>query len=46
MIPRTLAQRNLGDVPTGQRGDTGGLAAQEREPESAESAVADANKQR
>jgi hypothetical protein len=33
--PRHAAQRNLGDVPTGQRGNTGGAAAQEQEPSSA-----------
>jgi hypothetical protein len=36
----------LGDVPTGQRGNTGGLAAQEMEPESAERVAADAGKQK
>lgn len=30
--PAHAAQRNLGDVPTGQRGSTGGPPAQEREP--------------
>ncbi|KAI8932649.1 hypothetical protein NX059_010145 [Plenodomus lindquistii] len=31
--PAHAAQRNLDDVPTGQRGNTGGPPAQEREPE-------------
>jgi hypothetical protein len=43
--PRHADQRNLGDVPTGQRGNTGGPPAQELVPESAESVAADANKQ-
>jgi hypothetical protein len=47
--PRHADQRNLGDetgdVPTGQRGNTGGLSAQEVVPESAESVAADATKQ-
>ncbi|USP80244.1 uncharacterized protein yc1106_07518 [Curvularia clavata] len=30
--PRHAAQRNLGDVPTGQRGNVGGPPAEEREP--------------
>lgn len=30
--PTHAAQRNLGDVPTGQRGNAGGAAAQEQEP--------------
>lgn len=30
--PRHAAQRNLGDVPTGQRGNTGGPSAEEQEP--------------
>ncbi|CAO2652544.1 Nn.00g008270.m01.CDS01 [Neocucurbitaria sp. VM-36] len=34
--PRHAAQRNLDDVPTGQRGNFGGLAAQEMEPARAE----------
>jgi hypothetical protein len=33
--PRHAAQRNLGDVPTGQRGNAGGAAAEEQEPSSA-----------
>ncbi|CAN9098575.1 unnamed protein product [Alternaria alternata] len=33
--PTHAAQRNLDDVPTGQRGNTGGAPAQEREPSSA-----------
>jgi hypothetical protein len=33
--PTHAAQRNLGDVPTGQRGNAGGPPAQEREPSSA-----------
>jgi hypothetical protein len=44
--PTHAQQRNLGDVPTGQRGNTGGLAAQEMEPESAERVAADAGKQK
>jgi hypothetical protein len=44
--PTHAQQRNLGDVPTGQRGNTGGLPAQEREPETAEAVAADATKQR
>ena len=44
--PTHAAHRNLGDVPTGQRGNTGGPAAQESVPESAESVAADATKQR
>jgi hypothetical protein len=44
--PTHAQQRNLDDVPTGQRGNTGGLSAQERVPESAESVAADATKQR
>ncbi|RMZ73060.1 phosphatidylinositol n-acetylglucosaminyltransferase gpi3 subunit [Pyrenophora seminiperda CCB06] len=32
-LPEHAAQRNLGDVPTGQRGNVGGPAAEEREPE-------------
>ena len=39
--PRHADQRNLGDVPTGQRGNTGGPAAEERFPESAESVAAE-----
>ncbi|KAL6706036.1 hypothetical protein ACN47E_006138 [Coniothyrium glycines] len=34
--PRFAVQRNLGDVPTGQRGTRGGPPAEERVPESAE----------
>ncbi|KAF2678049.1 hypothetical protein K458DRAFT_423458 [Lentithecium fluviatile CBS 122367] len=34
-------QRNLDDVPTGQRGNIGGLSAQEREPETAERVAAE-----
>ncbi|XP_014558995.1 hypothetical protein COCVIDRAFT_93094 [Bipolaris victoriae FI3] len=30
--PKHAAQRNLGDVPTGQRGNVGGPPAEEREP--------------
>ncbi|EUC49480.1 hypothetical protein COCMIDRAFT_84348 [Bipolaris oryzae ATCC 44560] len=30
--PKYAAQRNLGDVPTGQRGNVGGPPAEEREP--------------
>lgn len=41
--PTHAVQRNLGDVPTGQRGSTGGPAAQERVPESAESVAAERN---
>jgi hypothetical protein len=41
--PRHADQRNLGDVPTGKRGNTGGLPAQERVPESAEGVAADVN---
>jgi hypothetical protein len=44
--PRHADQRNLGDVPTGERGNTGGPSAQEREPETAERVAADATKQR
>jgi hypothetical protein len=33
--PRHAAQRNLGDVPTGQRGNAGGLSAEEKEPTTA-----------
>jgi hypothetical protein len=44
--PTHAAQRNLDNVPTGQRGDTGGSAAQESIPESAESVATDSNKQR
>ncbi|KNG44344.1 hypothetical protein TW65_08695 [Stemphylium lycopersici] len=33
--PAHAAQRNLGDVPTGQRGNVGGPAAEEREPSQA-----------
>ena len=43
-LPEHAHQRNLGDVPAGQRGNTGGPAAQERVPESAESAASDATK--
>jgi hypothetical protein len=43
--PRHANQRNLGDVPTGERGNTGGLAAQEKEPETAGSVASDATKQ-
>jgi hypothetical protein len=43
--PRHADQRNLGDVPTGERGNTGGLSAQEKVPESAEGVAADATKQ-
>jgi hypothetical protein len=32
-LPEHAHQRNLGDVPTGQRGNTGGPPAEEREPE-------------
>jgi hypothetical protein len=34
--PTHAAQRNLGDVPTGQRGNAGGLSAEEKEPTKAE----------
>jgi hypothetical protein len=44
--PTHAQQRNLGDVPTGERGNTGGLAAQEREPEGAERVAGDAAKQK
>ncbi|KAH8728229.1 hypothetical protein GQ44DRAFT_610181 [Phaeosphaeriaceae sp. PMI808] len=44
--PRHADQRNLGDVPTGQRGTVGGLDAQERIPESASSVSADTTKRR
>lgn len=44
--PTHAAQRNLGDVPTGQRGNTGGAAAQESVPETAASVAADASKQK
>jgi hypothetical protein len=44
--PTHAQQRNLGDVPTGHRGNTGGLPAQDREPETAETVAADATKQR
>lgn len=43
--PRHADQRNLGDVPTGQRGNTGGPPAQERIPENAESVASEATKQ-
>jgi hypothetical protein len=33
-IPQYAGQRNLDDVPTGQRGNTGGPPAQEKEPSS------------
>jgi len=33
--PTHAAQRNLDDVPTGQRGNVGGPPAEEREPSSA-----------
>jgi hypothetical protein len=45
-LPEHAHQRNLDDVPTGQRGNTGGPPAQERVPESAESVASDATKQR
>lgn len=44
--PTHAQQRNLDDVPTGERGNVGGLSAQEREPETAGSVAADATKQR
>jgi hypothetical protein len=44
--PRHAVQRNLGDVPAGERGNTGGASAQESVPESAESVASDATKQR
>jgi hypothetical protein len=44
--PRHAVQRNLGDVPAGERGNTGGPSAQERVPESASSVAADASKQK
>jgi hypothetical protein len=34
--PKHAHQRNLGDVPAGQRGNTGGPPAEEREPEQAQ----------
>jgi hypothetical protein len=34
-LPEHAVQRNLGDVPAGQRGNTGGPAAEERVPDSA-----------
>jgi hypothetical protein len=33
--PKHAAQRNLDDVPTGQRGNAGGPPAEEKEPSSA-----------
>ncbi|KAF2874148.1 hypothetical protein BDV95DRAFT_565518 [Massariosphaeria phaeospora] len=43
--PAFANQRNLEeDVPTGQRGTTGGPAAQERVPESADTAASEANR--
>lgn len=44
--PRHAVQRNLGDVPAGERGNIGGPPAQERMPESASSVAADASKQK
>jgi hypothetical protein len=44
--PTHAQQRNLDDVPTGQRGNTGGLSAQDRVPEGAESAAVNATKQK
>ncbi|KAL5116111.1 hypothetical protein ACEQ8H_006007 [Pleosporales sp. CAS-2024a] len=44
--PKHAQQRNLDDVPTGQRGNTGGASAQESVPESAETVAADATQQR
>lgn len=39
--PAFAHQRNLDDVPTGQRGNVGGPPAQEREPETAERVAAE-----
>ncbi|KAH7406862.1 hypothetical protein DE146DRAFT_778367 [Phaeosphaeria sp. MPI-PUGE-AT-0046c] len=39
--PTHAAQRNLDNVPTGQRGNNGGVDAQERVPESASSVAAE-----
>ena len=39
--PAFAGQRNFDDVPTGQRGNVGGLPAQEREPETAEKVAAE-----
>lgn len=39
--PTHAAQRNLDNVPTGQRGNTGGPSAEERIPESASSVAAE-----
>lgn len=39
--PTHAVQRNLGDVPAGQRGDVGGPPAQERVPEKATSVASD-----
>lgn len=44
--PTHAAQRNLDNVPTGQRGNTGGPAAEERVPESASSVAAETNNYR
>jgi hypothetical protein len=44
--PTHAHQRNLGDVPTGQRGNTGGPSAQDRVPEGAQSAAVNATKQK
>ncbi|KAF2259350.1 hypothetical protein CC78DRAFT_586083 [Lojkania enalia] len=39
--PTHAAQRNLGEVPSGQRGTTGGPAAEERFPEGAETVASE-----
>jgi hypothetical protein len=48
--PRHAVQRNLGDeigdVPAGERGNTGGASAQEKVPESASGVASDASKQK
>jgi hypothetical protein len=41
--PAFAHQRNHDDVPTGQRGNVGGPAAQEREPETSERVAAERN---
>jgi hypothetical protein len=43
-LPEHAQQRNLGDVPTGQRGNVGGPPAQELVPETAERVAAEATK--
>jgi hypothetical protein len=42
--PAHAQQRNLGDVPTGQRGNVGGPPAQELVPETAERVASEATK--